>query len=265
MEPLQAILLGAIQGLTEFLPVSSTAHLLLFSKLADYPDEGLAFDVVLHLGSALGLIVYFRKEIMFMIKDWVKSLFGQGTTFYSKLAWYLIVATIPVGLAGILFGDLIEGVARNGVLIGITAIIFGILLGLADFFSKRDRFLETIKFKDAVWVGLFQALAIIPGVSRSGITITAGRMMGLSRRTACCFGFLMSIPVILLAGLLQAYKLVNNEAVMDVEPLLIGFVVSAVVSFLTVFGLMKVIERVSMLPFAIYRVVLGCVLLYVFL
>ncbi len=265
MDSLQAIILGVIQGITEFLPISSTAHLLLFSKLADLQDEGLAFDVALHLGSIVGLIVYFKKEIILMIKDWCVSLFGGAVTLHSKLAWYLIIATIPVGFAGIFFHDWVAGVMRSAVLIAIMSIVFGIILGLADVFCKRERELASLTRNDAVWMGIMQALAIIPGVSRSGITITAGRMMGLTRRTAACFAFLMSIPVIVLASVLQIYKLISTEAVLEMQPLALGFIVSAFVSFAVIFWFIKVIERIGMLPFVVYRILLGGVLLYVFL
>jgi undecaprenyl-diphosphatase len=265
MDSLQAIILGIIQGITEFLPISSTAHLLLFSKFADLQDQGLAFDVALHLGSIVGVVVYFKKEIVLMVKDWFASIFGKGDTFYSRLAWYLIIATIPVGLSGLFFHEYVEGMMRSAVVIAIMSIIFGILLGLADIYGGRARQLDSLNRKDAIIIGLFQALAIVPGVSRSGITMTAGRMMGLSRHTTTFFAFLMSIPVILLASLLQIYKLISMQAQIEMQPLAIGFLVSAFVSFVVIFWFIKTIEKIGMLPFVIYRIILGGVLLYVFL
>lgn len=200
MDTVQVVFLAIIQGLTEFLPISSSAHLILPSALLGWEDQGLAFDVAVHVGSLLAVLTYFRKDIRLLIVCWCRSLTGGQQTPESRLGWQIILATIPAGLAGLFLGDLIELHLRSIAVIAFTTIVFGILLGLSDKFSLRAKNLHQFTWRSALIVGCAQALALIPGTSRSGITITAALALGFDRIAAARFSFLLAIPVIVLSG-----------------------------------------------------------------
>ena len=246
----QAIILGIVQGLTEFLPVSSSAHLILVPWLLKWQeDPGLAFDVVLHLGTLLALLIFYWREWL----DMVLSL-ANGNRVQRRLLLLLIVASVPGAIIGVLLEKQAETIFRSPVLIATTLALMGIALWAGDSIGSKKRKMEDITFVDALLIGLSQALAIIPGVSRSGATITTSRLLGIDRADAANFSFLMATPIIAGAGLLEARKLLHSGLTADLGW---GFVASAIFSLLAIVGLLRFVRTHSYRPFAIYRIVLG--------
>lgn len=264
MDILQIIVLALVQGLTEFLPISSSAHLILVPILTDWPDQGLAFDVAVHVGTLTAVIIYFRKEISKMFFAWLASLKGRHSED-SRLAWGVLIGTIPVGLAGLLFKDVISEHLRTPLVIAVTTIIFGLLLWYADWSGKRNRDEHSLSWKDIIIIGCAQAVALIPGTSRSGITITAGLMLGLTAPAAARFSFLLSIPVIVLAGGMETLDYLKVASINDMNDLIIGALISAVSAYLCIHYFLMLLERIGMTPFVIYRMLLGVVLLSLYL
>lgn len=264
MEWIQIIVLAIVQGLTEFLPISSSAHLILVPVFTDWTDQGLAFDVALHVGSLSAVVLYFRREIRAMIASWCGSLAGRGTDADGRLAWWVILGTIPVGLAGLAFRDAIEAVTRSPLVIAVGLIAFGLLLGYADWRHRGARTEYQLTWKDVLLIGATQALALIPGTSRSGITITAALLLGLSREGAARFSFLLSIPVIVLAGGLQVVDLVRDDHVVDWGSMVAGTLLSGISAYLCIHVFLSVIRWIGMQPFVVYRVLLGLWLLWLF-
>jgi undecaprenyl-diphosphatase len=258
------IFIALLQGLTEFLPISSSAHLILLPIIADWQDQGLAFDVAVHVGTLLAVVFYFRHTLAKLISDWLSSIRARQAVGDSHIAWAVGFGTIPVGLAGLFLGDFIETQLRSPLVIAATTIIFGLLLGWADWTGKRSRSEHQLNWRDVFFIGVAQAIALIPGTSRSGITITAGLMLGLSREAAARFSFLLSIPVILLAGGLKTTELLESDTYVDWTALLSGVAFSAISAYLCIFLFLKMLERMGMWPFVIYRLILGAVLLYLF-
>lgn len=265
MELIQIILLSLVQGLTEFLPISSSAHLILFPALSGWADQGLAFDVAVHVGTLSAVVWYFRRELQVMVRDWLASITQRRRVGDSNLMWAVGFGTIPAGLAGLLFNDYIETALRSPLVIAATTVIFGLLLWWADAQGKRERSEHTIGWRDVVVIGLAQALALIPGTSRSGITMTAGLMLGLSRAGAARFSFLLSIPIILLAGGYNGVKLAQSGQAVEWSALGLGVLFSALSAYLCIHLFLKALERIGMLPFVIYRLLLGVVLLWIYL
>ena len=264
MDILQIIVLALVQGLTEFLPISSSAHLILVPVLTGWDDQGLAFDVAVHVGTLTAVVLYFRKEISKMIFAWFASLKGKHSED-SKLAWGVLIGTIPVGIAGLLFKDVISEHLRTPLVIAATTIIFGFLLWYADWSGKRKRDEHTLSWKDIIFIGCAQAVALIPGTSRSGITITAGLLLGLTAPAAARFSFLLSIPVIVLAGGVETLEYLEVASINDMNDLIIGALISAVSAYLCIHYFLMLLERVGMTPFVIYRLLLGIVLLSLYL
>ncbi len=265
MELLHIIVLALVQGLTEFLPISSSAHLILVPQLLGWPDQGLAFDVAVHVGTLSAVVFYFRREVGAMLKDWAASLAGRGQTPESRLAWAVGFGTIPAGLAGLLFHDFIGDNLRSPMVIAATTIGFGLLLGWADSAARRQRDEYAIGWRDVLLIGCAQALALIPGTSRSGITMTAALMLGFTREGAARFSFLLSIPVIVLAGGLETKNLLEAEGPVDWQALVLGTLLSGIAAYLCIHYFLKLLERIGFLPFVIYRLALGALLLAVFL
>lgn len=261
---LQILILALVQGVTEFLPVSSSAHLILVPKLFGWVDQGLVFDVAVHFGTLLAVLAYFKTEILQMIKDFSCRLLGQASTPYSNLAWQLIIATIPVCLIGWLFHDLIEQWGRSPLIIGIFTIIFALFLGFNDRLSTPNKPLTEMTWKNALKIGAYQTLALIPGVSRSGITLTAGLGLGFARDQASRFSFLLSIPVILAAVGLEGITLFKSPASIDYLPLLWGMSISALCAYACIHVFLKLVNHLGMLPFVVYRLILGSILLLYF-
>ncbi|TDX98170.1 undecaprenyl-diphosphate phosphatase [Thiohalophilus thiocyanatoxydans] len=261
---IQIIILAIIQGLTEFLPISSSAHLILVPQLSDWPDQGLAFDVAVHVGTLSAVVWYFRCEVITMARDWGSSCVQRQQTGESRLAWAVILGSIPVAVFGLLLHDLVDTTLRSPLVIAWATIGFGLLLWLADVIGRRVRDEHRLGWKDVVVIGLAQAVALIPGTSRSGITMTAGLLMGLTRTAAARFSFLLSIPAILMAGAYKTLKLIEQGSV-EWLPLLLGAVISAFTAYLCIHWFLKLLDRIGMLPFVIYRLLLGAGLLYVFM
>ncbi len=259
MSILEAVFLALVQGLTEFLPISSSAHLILPSQILGWDDQGLAFDVAVHVGTLFAVILYFRKDVSELLVNWVKSLRGQHNE-HSRLAWLIIWATVPAGLAGLLGSDLIEQFARSAMVIATTTIIFGLLLWYADVKASERAKISSLSLKQALIIGVAQVVALIPGTSRSGITITAGLLLGLTKTEAARFSFLLSIPVIIMAGGYQGLKLAQQAQAVDWSSVFIGIGVSFVAAYICIHYFLKIISRMGMMPFVIYRLLLGALL-----
>ena len=261
MDIFQTAILAFIQGLTEFLPVSSSAHLVIFPKFFDWSDQGLAFDVVLHFASLCAVIIYYRDSIAKLSQDFFSSISTRKIQGDSLLAWGVLLGTIPVGLSGLFFNDFVEMNLRNFKVIAYATIFFGIALGLSDMFHKsRGLSREVIRSSDIIIVGCFQALALIPGTSRAGITITAALLIGLSRKLSIKFAFLLSIPVITLATIMKLFELSNESQQVDWLFLALGFAITFLTSYFTIVFFIKLVERIGFLPFVIYRIFLGVLL-----
>jgi len=256
---LQLVALALLQGLTEFLPISSSAHLILPSQLLDWPDQGLAFDVAVHVGSLLAVVFYFRQRLAGLATGWARQLTGKGRSEASDLVWLLALATVPAGLAGLLGSDFIEANLRSDWVIAIATIVFGLLLGAADRWGSHR--LVAIGWRAALVVGLFQALALIPGTSRSGITITAALLLGYRREAAAEFSFLLSIPIIALSGLYMAVGLIGGSV--DWAVLIAAAALSGLAALACIALFMRWVEQIGMAPFVLYRLLLGAALLLV--
>lgn len=255
MDIVHVIVLALIQGITEFLPISSSAHLILPKELLGWPDQGLAFDVAVHVGTLAAVLIYFRRDVQGLLIGWFSSVAGKGTNQDGRLAWYIIAATIPACLFGLALDDFIEAHCRSISVIAATTIIFGVLLAFADRKSgSRELAQMTLTF--ALIVGVAQAVALIPGTSRSGITITAALFLGFSRVEAARFSFLLSIPVILLSGSYKGLGLLSEPNV-DWFAIAVGVGLSCVSAYLCIHYFLSFINRLSMMPFVVYRLVLG--------
>ncbi len=262
MDILQAVVLAVLQGLTEFLPISSSAHLILVPVLLGWQDQGLAFDVAVHVGTLTAVVVYYRKDLIRIMSAWFGSIVGKGFNDEAKLAWYVGLGTIPVGLVGISLSDAMQESLRSPLVIAGATIVFALLLWYAEKRAQEQR--DTVTLLDTVVVGLFQALALIPGTSRSGITITAGLLLGLKRDYAARFSFLLSIPVIALAGSLKALELYQSDLNIEWGYMILGATISAIVAYLSIAWFLKLLNKIGMLPFVWYRLILGIVLISVF-
>ena len=266
MDLLHLIALALLQGFTEFLPISSSAHLILLPMLEGWQDQGLAFDVAVHVGTLLAVMIYFRRELFAMGRDWSLSLRRRQQVGESRLAWAVLWGTVPVGLAGLLLKDYVETGLRSPVVIAVATLVFGILLGWADWRGRRQRNEHTLNWKDVLMIGVAQAVALIPGTSRSGITMTAGLMLGLTRQAAARFSFLLSVPVLLLAGGLEVIGLARDPATAATvwTDLLLGVAVSGIAAYLCIDWFLRLLDRIGMMPFVVYRVILGVVLLWLY-
>jgi undecaprenyl-diphosphatase len=260
----QVLLLALLQGLTEFLPISSSGHLILMPALLGWRDQGLAFDVAVHFGTLLAVVSFFRRDLLRMTLSWFRGFAGRSWDEDGRLAWWVLIGTIPVGLSGLLLKGLIELHLRTPLLIAWTTLVFGVLLWIADRLAKQNRDERSLTLVPVLMIGVAQAIALVPGTSRSGITITAGLMLGMTRQAAARFSFLLSIPVIVLAGGLETLELLSGDAPFDATILLLATASSAVIAFLTIHLFLRWVGRIGMAPFAIYRILLGAYLLWHF-
>jgi len=265
MDLIQIIVLALVQGLTEFLPISSSSHLILVPMLSSWTDQGLSFDIAVHVGTLLAVIAYFRKELRLMTSAWFDSVIKQQHNDNSRLAWAVLFGTIPVGIVGLLGKSFIETHLRSPVVIAVATIIFGLLLWYAYVKGKRTRTESSINWQDVLVIGCAQALALIPGTSRSGITITAGLFRGLSGEGAARFSFLLSIPAIALPGLLLVKDVLEMPGQIVWQELFLGAVLSAISAYLCIDVFLRFLNKIGMAPFAIYRLLLGTILLLMFL
>ncbi|MCY3819554.1 MAG: undecaprenyl-diphosphate phosphatase [Gammaproteobacteria bacterium] len=254
----QVIVLALIQGITEFLPISSSAHLILPAELTDWPDQGLRFDVAVHLGSLTALVIYFRAELTSFAADAFRLRTGASMSLLSKVA----VATIPAALAGLLFKPFVESELRTVGVIAVTTMAFAIPLWWADRRTTSERDEYALSHGQAVVIGLAQAMALVPGVSRSGVTITAALLVGLGRRGAARFSFLLAIPTIAGAALLTAVDARTAAEAVPWTYLGLGFVVSAVAAYVCIRAFVALVNRTGMTPYVVYRLALGAVLLW---
>ncbi len=266
MDWIQAVVLGLVQGLTEFLPISSSAHLILVPKLFGWQDQSLAFDVALHFGTLLAVVGYFHRDIRLMTVAWVRSLVNGEPSGDARLAWGVLLATIPAGVIGFLLEEYVEaGQPDDPRLIAAALIGFGLLLWWAQVRARQHRVESALAWRDYFLIGVAQAIALIPGASRSGVTMTAGLLLGLSRTGAARFSFLMALPVIVLATLYEFLQLAMAQAPAPWGAIGAGTVAAAVSGFLCIHYLLKIITTVGFLPFVLYRLALGGVLLAIYL
>jgi undecaprenyl-diphosphatase len=258
----QAIVLGFVQGITEFLPVSSTAHLRIVPAFLGWEDPGAAFTAVIQLGTMAAILVYFRADIARIVVAWARGLRNPEIrqTLDSRLGWYVIVGTIPIGILGLAFRHQVETGARNLELIGSALIALGLVLLYAEHVSTRDRGVESLTMRDGIIIGLAQACALIPGVSRSGSTITGGLFLGLDRTAAARYSFLLSIPAVVLSGLLELRHATEGNGP-GAGATIIATLVAFVVGYASIAGLLKFLTTHSTRVFVLYRVVVGVIVL----
>jgi undecaprenyl-diphosphatase len=258
----QAVVLGIVQGLTEFLPISSTAHLRIVPALMHWPDPGAAFTAVVQLGTMLAVLVYFWREILQITAAWVRGIVDRSVRDSAeyRIGWYVIIATIPIGLIGYALRDQIETGARNLWLISTALIALGLVLFVADRVGRKDRDEEKLGLADGLAVGLAQSAALVPGVSRSGATITAGLFRGLDRQAAARFSFLLSIPAVVLSGLFEARK-IGDAGGPPLGMTALATALAFAVGYASIAWLLRYLTRHSTIVFVVYRVLLGAVLL----
>lgn len=260
MNILHATVLGALQGFAEVLPISSSAHLILVPWLLKWPESGLTFDVALHLGTFFAMVLYFRRDIIEMAVGAIDAIVNRSlNTPARRLPFLIIAATVPAAVVGKLFEEQLEAVFRsNPLLIASVLIVFGIILGITDIAGRKRLDLNEIKPASALTIGLLQCLALIPGVSRSGITITAGLMLGFTRESAARFSFLLSLPIVAGAALLKSIHLFKHGVPAgEGLPMLVGITVSAITGYISVAFLLKYVQKHSISPFVWYRVIVG--------
>ncbi len=265
MTLLEAIILGLVQGVTEFLPISSTAHLILVPWLFHWRDPGLTFDVVLHAGTLLAIVAFFWKDWMQMLSG-LKGLFSKKNSIQSAqdhMLWLVVMGTIPAALVGVLAENAVESWLRSPFIISGTLVGLALILAWAEKVSRKERPLSNATFIDSMIVGCAQALAVVPGVSRSGVTITAGLFRGLTREAAARFSFLLSAPIIAGAGLKKALELRHSGVEASQQaPMLLGFLASFAAGYLTIRFLLRYLQTHSLKVFIIYRVALGMIILF---
>lgn len=264
MDIVQTIVLALIQGVTEFLPISSSAHLILPSQLLGWEDQGLAFDVAVHFGTLLAVMMYFRHDIARLTRGWLTTGFSAQPNDDGRLAWFIAIATVPALVAGALGHSWIAEHARSTMLLALTTIGFALLLGLADRRREQTRTIAQMTLWMALVIGLAQAIALIPGTSRSGITLTAALFLGMARVDAARFSFLLSIPVTMAASLWLGRQLLLSTEQYDLMPLAIGALVAGISAWLCIHFFMVFIQRIGMMPFVYYRLILGSILLLFF-
>lgn len=265
MTTLQIIVLALVQGFSEFLPISSSAHLIMVPIITGWQDQGLAFDVAVHVGTLMAVMMYFKKEIKSMTIDWSASCIQRKRVGESPLAWAVILGTIPVCIVGLLFHDFIDTALRSPMVIAYTTLGFGALLWLADVKGSQKRDEHGLTWKDVLIIGMAQAVALIPGTSRSGITMTAALLLGLTRTAAARFSFLLSIPAILASGSYKSLQLIKSDALVNWSEILLGVALSGIIAYACIHVFLKLLERVGMMPFVIYRFALGIVLIVMFI
>jgi undecaprenyl-diphosphatase len=256
---LKAVFLGLLHGLTEFLPISSSAHLRIFPELFGWGDPGAAFTAVVQIGTEVAVLLYFRKDIWRIGSTWVRSLLRPELrgTLDSRMGWYIVVGSLPIVLLGVALKDVIERDFRNLWVIGSTLVVLGVILGVADRVGRTGRTIDGMTLKHSVFLGLAQACALVPGVSRSGATISMGRLLGYDREAATRFAFLLAIPAVVGAGLFELPEIPHGDNAYGPLPTLVATVVAFVVGYAAIAWLLRYVASRSYLPFVLYRIVLG--------
>jgi undecaprenyl-diphosphatase len=262
---IEAILLGIVQGLTEFVPISSSAHQLVVSAFFGWEDPGAAFTAVTQLGTEAAVLIYFRQDLMSIVSVWLRSWRHPElrSTSHARMGWFLIVATIPIGVLGLAFEEQIETGARDLWLVGTVLILFALVLGYADKAGRHERELGHMSVRDGVLIGLAQSLALIPGVSRSGATMSAGLLLGLERQAAARFSFLLAVPAVILSGLYQLIGILSGEEGGD-EPfgyIVLATVIAFFVGYAAIAWLLRYLESHTVKLFVGYRIALGTLVL----
>lgn len=265
MDFIQTLILAIVQGITEFLPISSSAHTILTSLFLGWKEQGVTFDLALNVGTLLAVVIYFRKEVIEIVRDTLASLIQRKKVGLSSLGWFIAFATIPAGLFGLFLKDYIDVLRASDAMAWIilfTTVFYAILLWAADKYGKKIKPMEAMNLKNAMIIGLAQALALIPGTSRSGVTITTGLFLGYDFQTASRFSFLMAIPVIFLAtSVMLAKAAVTPEFSVMWGDFFLGFAISFCTAMLAIHYFLKWLNRFGMMPYVIYRLALGAVLL----
>lgn len=263
MGMMQLVVLAVVQGLTEFLPISSSGHLVLVPSIFGWTDQGLAFDVAVHFGSLIAVCVFFRFDIVALFRGTHDILTGDARSADARMVWNLGLGTIPAAVAGLLFAAWIAANLRDPRVVVVTLAAYGILMALVDRLAPAERNITDIRLRDAIIIGCAQAFALVPGTSRSGITITVGRLLGVARQDAARFSFLLSAPIILLATMYEAVNLITGEVPVAWDNLALAVLISAFVAYLSIEFFMRVVSRIGLLPFAIYRLLLAGLIVYV--
>lgn len=259
---LQTVVLAIVQGLTEFLPISSSGHLILVPSVMNWADQGLAFDVAAHFGSLAAVLIFFRDDLAGIVRGG-GDILARRDTREARMAWCIAAGTLPAAIAGLLLVGWIAANVRNPAVVIITLSSYGVLMALVDHFAPRDRDISGIGIRDAVVIGIAQALALVPGTSRSGITITAARLLGFRRQDAARFSFVLAAPVILIATIYEVVKLVTGDVQVAWENLAVAALIAGIVAYLSIDFFMRFVSALGLLPFAIYRLLLAGAILYV--
>jgi undecaprenyl-diphosphatase len=259
MNYLEAIVLGLIQGLTEFLPISSSAHLRIYPELFGWGDPGAAFTAVIQIGTEVAVLLYFWRDIWRIATTWLRSLWNPQLRGHldARMGWFIIIGSVPIVILGVLLKDVIERDFRNLWIIGTTLIVLGVVLGVADRFGASRKTLKNLSLRDAVLMGLAQAAALVPGVSRSGATISMGRTLGYERETATRYAFLLAIPAVVGAGVFELKEIPHGHNDYGWGPTLLATVVSFVVGYAAIAWLLRYVSTRSYTPFVLYRIALG--------
>jgi undecaprenyl-diphosphatase len=259
---LEAVVLGIVQGLTEFLPISSTGHLRVIPAFAGWEDPGAAFTAVTQLGTLAAVLLYFRRDLWAIGRAWLAGLRDPALrrTKESMMGWYILVGTVPILLFGFAFSDQIESGARSLVLIGVTLIALGLVLLAAEEFGEQKRDLESLRWRDGIVIGLAQAAALVPGVSRSGATISAGLFLGLERAAAARFSFLLSVPAVVLSGVYELRQ-IGDAGGAGFGPTLLAALLAFVTGYAAIAFLLRFLATHTVMVFVVYRVALGALVL----
>ncbi len=263
MDLFKAVVLGTIQGLTEFLPISSSAHLAIFPKFFGWSDPGAAFTAVIQIGTELAVVIYFWKDILSIATGWIRGVFSKPAraTQEWRMGWFVIIGTLPIVLLGLLFQDAIKHEFRRVALIAVALIVFGFILGVAERIGRKNRQIEELTMTHAVLFGLAQACALFPGVSRSGGTISMGLFLGYERRAATRYAFLLAIPAVLGAGIYNLKDIPGQANAYGTVPTIVATVISFVVGLGVIRWLLNYVSTKSYMPFVGYRIALGAVVL----
>lgn len=260
---LQVVVLAIVQGLTEFLPISSSGHLILVPAFLGWPDQGLAFDIAVHFGSLVAVFLFFRHDLLDIVRGAGDLVAGRRYSARARMAFCIGVGTIPAAIAGLLFAGWIAANLRDPLVIVVTLSGYGALMAAADHLASRRRDFSAIGTRDALVIGMAQALALIPGTSRSGVTITAARLLGIARQDAARFSFVLATPVILIATIYEVVMLVTGEIQVAWDNLAVAALISGVVAYLSIEFFMRFVSAIGLLPFAMYRLLIAGAILYV--
>jgi undecaprenyl-diphosphatase len=263
MDALQAIVLGIVQGLTEFLPISSSGHLRIVPAFFGWEDPGAGFTAIVQLGTVAAVLLYFRHDLWRIGRAWLTGLYDPAarSTADSRLGWYIVLGTIPIAVAGAAFSNQIENELRSLYLIGTTLIVLGLILMWADVIARHERSLAALNGRDGAYIGFAQALALVPGVSRSGATITAGLLRGLDREAAARYSFLLSVPAIVLSGLYQLRHVIEGDETAALAPTAIATLLAFVVGYASIAFLLRYLARHTLEVFVAYRLVVGALVI----